>query len=162
MKILFGLIVIVLSLSCEDIWRIPIQKSLNVVINTNKPCFYIDSFDGVDEFDIWRIGVMTVVPPGQIPEYLCTVGVYELDSNRIKAFSLSSMIGINQCITYESLCNFGSSSSKKLQMDILYNITVEGIKKNLSTGKLKDGDEIYLHSLFNITKNKDTGNIEIH
>lgn len=137
---------------------VSIRKKLHVTIKDNNPCFYVDSFEGIDDFDIDYFNVEEIRPPAEWinPKFMWR---YSKDANN--TLQLSTFVGVDQCIPYGRQINLKTIPSKKLQMDVLYNIKMEGTKRNIPEKKLKNGDGIWLYGAFYLVKNQKNGEINI-
>lgn len=137
---------------------VSIRKKLHITIKDNNPCFYVDSFEGIDDFDINNLDVSLILPRH---EWTKATSVWNDNLNTSNPLHLSSIKEAKQCFPYGIKNNITSVHSKKLKMDVLYSVTMEGNKRNLSQDKLKNGDSIWLHRAFYLDKNKITGEIEV-
>jgi hypothetical protein len=138
--------------------HVSIRKKLHVTIKDNNPCFYVDSFEGIDDFDINNLDISLILPRH---EWTKATSAWNDNLNTSNPLHLSSIKEANQCIPYGIQNDITSVPFKKLKMDVLYSVTMEGNKRNLSQDKLKNGDSIWLHRAFYLDKNKTTGEIEV-
>lgn len=136
----------------------PIKKELYVTLKNDTPCFYINSFDGINNFNINHILVdrmdLNVVKSKENYMWLDV-----LDNNR--TLSLSSIVGENQCLLYGIKNTRTSATSKQLQTNVIYKVEIEGRKRGLPENELKNGEIISLYRLFYLVKNSKTGEIKI-
>lgn len=133
-----------------------IEKKLNITIKDNNPCFYIDSFDEMEAFDI--DGIQISKPPMPYERYW-GIGSFADKYKRIK-IPLKTFAGTEKCVQYGAKNKFFNESSKKLTTDVLYKASMSGIKRNIPYEKVKDGDEIRINVNFYLSKNQNTGEIK--
>jgi hypothetical protein len=139
-----------------------IHKELHITIKENNPCFYIDTFEGINEFNIDYFNVNKVGTNSQWlkKEYMWKD---EIDTNRILPFT--AIAEKNQCLLYGIKNTISSVPSKTLQTNVLYQIKIQGTRKNIPKSggyiDLKDGDRILLHSIFYLVKNQKTSETKI-
>ncbi|MDD5548056.1 MAG: hypothetical protein PHI79_00490 [Sulfurovaceae bacterium] len=140
------------------------EKQLKIELIDNKPCFYIDEFDGINDFDAKGIGVRTELPSIEWmkTEHMWFAGVIRKDIHSMKSFHLSTISDASKCIPYGIKNDITSAPSQKLQTDILYNVSISAFKRNIPTKELKDDDEINFYEYFYLSKNKKTGKIELN
>ncbi|MDD5084399.1 MAG: hypothetical protein PHT88_05740 [Candidatus Moranbacteria bacterium] len=139
--------------------HVSIRKKLHVTIKDNNPCFYVDSYEGIDNFEVYRISVTKLNDSPKASESYWCVGFCGDKHTQIN-IPFSALEGVDQCIQYGVINEVFSASAKKLETDTLYNIEIEGSKKNIPLNNLKDGDEVDAELFFQLVKNPKTGEIQ--
>jgi hypothetical protein len=165
-KLLFQWVGIFLALMMFLLWGAsehfptPIHKELHVTIKDDNPCFYVDAFEGIENF---KINDFTISKMDSEIDWRKKTYTYKMDDN--STISLSSITGKDQCLLYGVKNMSASFPPKKLQTNVIYAITMQGTKKNIpkSSGyiDLKDGDRIFLYRVFYLAKNPKMGKKEI-
>lgn len=101
--------------------HVSIRKKLHVTIKDNNPCFYVDSFEGIDDFDINNLDVSLILPRH---EWTKATSAWNDNLNTSNPLHLSSIKEANQCIPYGIQNNITSAPFKKLQTNVLYDVTM--------------------------------------
>lgn len=155
---LFSLLFLLILLGDANQTPYSIKKELHVTLKNDTPCFYVNSFEGINNFDINYFSVIRM-DLNIVKSKKNYMWRDELDNNR--TLSLSSIVGENQCLIYGVKNTTTSASSKQLRTNVIYKVEIEGRKRGLAENKLKNGDIISLYRLFYLVKNQKTGEIEI-
>ena len=129
----------------------PKEKQLNIKTTTKELCFYIDSFDGIDNFLVSSIKFDKM-----------SRDKYEkifVDSGFVKK-PLSSIVGINRCLKYEANNYFELHHEKTLNIDSIYVASVYATNKNLAPMKVDTRNNIEFIVYFYLYQNPKTHTLE--
>jgi hypothetical protein len=140
-----------------------ISKELQIVIKDDQPCFYIDKFEGIDNYEIEEISVNTAMPPEKLlnKKSMWNGEVDRKDTYNMKPFRLSIISNATNCIFYGVKNNTISAPSQKLETDVLYEVYMDGVQRSAN----KDKDRkygIWLYGTFYLSKNPKTGKLEVN
>ena len=134
------------------------HTKLNISMQDNSPCFYVDSFGEIDKYYLSDILVNRINPEtSKIYENSWLVGKYYLEKLNIP---FTSIVGKEQCIPYGVKNKIFSTASKKLETDGLYFITISGEKKTI-TKKEDFWDRAVSEGYFYLFKNPKTGEMDV-
>jgi hypothetical protein len=130
-----------------------ITKKLNIAMKDNNPCFYVEPFEGMEAFDLYKVHVLK--PPEPYERYWC-VGLCE---NKKITIPLSLFTGTEQCISYGIKNKTFSASSKGLEIDVLYEASIDASRRDIPKGKEENGNWLTADVWFYLSKNPKTGEI---
>lgn len=131
-----------------------IKQKLNITMKDNNPCFYIEPFEGMEAFDLSMVHV--IKPPVPYERYWCE-GLCE---NKKIAMPLSLFAGTEQCISYGIKNKTFSASSKGLEIDVLYEASIDASRRDVSKGNEEEnGNWLTADVWFYLSKNPKTGEI---
>ena len=134
------------------------DKKLNVTMKDNTPCFYIDAFDEIDTFEIKNIFATKQVND-EASEFHETIWrISESDRSKIH-IPFTVIVGKEQCIPFGLKNEIHSVESKNLDTDVLYQVMIHGIRKNIT--EVYNTDLISAGIYFYLSKNPKTGKSEI-
>jgi hypothetical protein len=132
----------------------PIKNQLRITMKDNNPCFYIEPFNEMEAFDLYEVHV--IKPPMPYEGYWCA-GL--CDKTKI-AIPLSFFAGTEQCIPYGVKNKSFSAPSKKLQIDVLYEASIDASRRSIPKGKKEDdGNWLTANVWFYLSKNSKTGEL---
>jgi len=130
LKILLLTLSIFLLDGCENN-ILPNEKPLKIKIVHNKPCFYIDKFDGMDKFNIQSISVEGTWDNPKVPhstQWREGYQIFALDFHRgisrpigkVFLFSPSAIAGSDKCVEYGLDIVSKNGVQKELKVDSNY------------------------------------------
>jgi hypothetical protein len=143
------------------------KKEFRIVSKEGKPCFYVESFNGIDNFVIDTFAIHTTsVYPSLEEEDMWSE---HIDTTEKPQFKLSYLAGEKNCIKYGARNAFLPSKAKKLNTDVVYTIfmsgSVNGEKVELGTRDWSsspiDNNWIEVKGNFLISKNTNTNKFDI-
>jgi hypothetical protein len=144
----------------------PMEKPLLITIKDNQPCFYVEYFNGIDEFTLTTFGIYTT--NRNMIESKNMWGNYLPNSETIRPFKLALLKGKNNCIKYATKDSFILSQAKNLKINTLYSVFINGKTANAHelgtrdwSNSPQDNNWIEIRSNFYLSKNKSTNQLEV-
>jgi hypothetical protein len=144
-------------LGSEEI-RISKRKIVNICIIDNKPCFYIDNFDGARNFLIYNINTYKDTLSNKPLEITWSTDKIFLESK--KRILASNIVGKNNCILYGLYSDNSNILTKNLEVGTIYGIRINAHDINVPHQKLDYKNKIIFESTFYLSKNPKTGKFE--
>lgn len=129
----------------------PICKKLNIVMKNNNPCFYIEPFEKMEEFNIY--GIQVAKHPMPYEHY------WGSDTHKKIDVPISLFTSKEQCLAYGNKNRFFNEPSKELKINVLYGASMNGERKSISKEK-NDANLLSAIVWFYLSKNPKTGEIK--
>jgi hypothetical protein len=128
----------------------PIWKKLNIVMKNNNPCFYIEPFEKMEEFNI--NGIQVAKHPMPYVHY------WGSDEHKKIEAPISLFAGKEQCLAYGNKNRFFNEPSKQLKTNVLYCVSMNGERKSISKEE-NEANSLIAIVWFYLSKNSKTGEI---
>lgn len=130
------------------------EKPLNIKTTTKELCFYVDSFDGMEDFVISSVNIDKVSYDG----YKNIFKDSEVEKNNKNL--LSSIVGIDNCFKYDFIGNIELHNETTLNLDSIYIARIYAKNKNRSSKTFTTRNDVELIAHFYLFKNPTANTVE--